>query len=206
MSYAVSDAALATSLVRRRLKVAVFSPSARVSRPVRVAAFLSAARIRRPAKVPGPYGGVRLLSMTPVRPVIRTATLVKQPDAQPLSSQRVTTFVKFAWSGDRIAAGRLQLGSSGHRSDTVGTLVLTVYDLDDVVTPDHVRFYVTVGSGARSGPYPAHRTALAGTHDTVYERDVTLDTTADTLVEAEVVVPEGTAHAAEAIRFDPAAA
>ncbi len=145
----------------------------------------------------------RVPARTPVRPVLRAATLVKQPDPQ-TSSTRVTTFVKFTWRGDR--AGRFQVGSSAFRTETAGTLVLTAYDLDGPLGTEAARFYATVGAGARSGPYPAHRSSLAGPYDIVYERDLPLDAVEETLVEAEVTLADGTVQQAEAIRFGPASA
>jgi hypothetical protein len=139
-----------------------------------------------------------------VRPILRTATLVKRTDGTSPSSTRVTTFVKFVWTGDRT--GRFQVGSSAVRTEAAGTMVLTVYDLDGPLGTEAARFYTTVGSGARTGPYPAHRSSLAGPYDTVYERDLRLDAVEETLVEAEVTLADGTVQQAEAIRFGPASA
>lgn len=167
------------------------SPASVVSPVVRIAVFDGTAP--------------RMPMTTPVRPTPRTATFVRRTETEPQPQIRATTFVKFVWTGDRIQAGRLQLGSSGSRSDSAGTMTLTAYDLDGVVAPGGVRFFATVGSGARSGPYAPHREWLAGAYDTAYERDLPLDASSDTVVEAEVVLTDGSVHTTESVRFGPTA-
>lgn len=81
----------------------------------------------------------------------------------------------------------VQLNVYGFHDDVTGTLVLTVHDPNAQVALDGVKFYVTDGSGVRSAAQNPDRTPSAG----VYEKDVLLSVSNETLIEPEVTLTDG---------------
>jgi len=80
----------------------------------------------------------------------------------------------------------VQLNVYGVQDASTGTLVLTVHDpLGEVGS---VGFYVTNGAGVRSARVAHDRAPSPG----VFEKDVVLDAAADSLIEAEVTLKNGT--------------
>ncbi|HEV2147531.1 MAG TPA: hypothetical protein VGR37_09040 [Longimicrobiaceae bacterium] len=82
----------------------------------------------------------------------------------------------------------VQLNVYGVHDEVVGTLVLTVHDPNGQVAANGVRFYVTDGTGVRSAAQEADRRPSPG----VYEKDVALSESNETLIEPEVTLTDGT--------------
>jgi hypothetical protein len=82
----------------------------------------------------------------------------------------------------------IQTNVYGVHDEEVGTLVLTLSD--PVAEVSEVRFYVTDGSGVRSGPFEADRQS-PDLPPGIYEKDVQLDIANETMIEAELLLGNG---------------
>jgi hypothetical protein len=82
----------------------------------------------------------------------------------------------------------VQLNVYGVHDEVTGTLVLTVHDPNGQVAANGVKFYVTDATGLRSAAQDADRRPSPG----VYEKDVLLSESNETLIEPEVTLTDGT--------------